>query len=117
MTKFITSWFYASVGHYENVTTEGFFWNRRPKVEQVAEPKTANYEQFAEELAKIYNQYDQQGYDVVNVVPLAIGASEPVHSVMSGGGGTILATRDSRSRVGLLSSAGAATMLVDLASP
>ncbi|MDQ1762410.1 hypothetical protein DAI43_18300 [Achromobacter xylosoxidans] len=86
MSKFITRWFYASVGHYDNVTTEGFFWNRKPKIEQVAEPKTANYEQFAEELAKIYNQFDEQGYDVVNVVPLAIGASEPVHAVMSGGG-------------------------------
>ncbi|WP_081821696.1 hypothetical protein [Achromobacter sp. DH1f] len=85
MSKFITSWFYASVGKYKNVTTEGFFWNRKERVEEVAQPRTANYQEFADELAKIYNHFDAEGYDVVNVVPLAIGASEPVHAQLSGG--------------------------------
>ncbi|AXA80686.1 hypothetical protein CE206_29405 (plasmid) [Achromobacter xylosoxidans] len=72
------------MGHYENVTTEGFFWNKKPKVEKVSQPRTADYQQFADHLANIYNNFDEQGYDVVNVIPLAIGATESVHASRGG---------------------------------
>ena len=87
MSKFVTKWFYASVGEYENVQSEGWFWNKKYKKVKEQTPRAANYEEFSKLLADTYNDLDKEGYDVVNVIPLALGASEPVHATMNNNGG------------------------------
>lgn len=86
MGKFVTRWLYASVGDYENIVEEGWFWNKKRRVVKQASPRTANYDEFADGIAKIYNDLDFEGYDVVNIIPLAIGASESVHAKINASG-------------------------------
>lgn len=82
--KFKTDWFYSSVGKFENVVTEGWF-SKKVKRVVTEQPRTADYDEFAEWLAKTYIQFDADGYDVINVIPLNIGASQPVNAVLKNG--------------------------------
>lgn len=45
---------------------------------KVADPRIANYDEFATLLEKTYNDFDEEGYDVINVLPLTIGTDEQV---------------------------------------
>ncbi len=84
--KFVTRWFYASVGKFEDVKTVGFLpWNRRAVKTVEDSYRTANYDEFAKQLEHVYNELDELGYDVHQVLPLNIGASEPNHAVMDNG--------------------------------
>lgn len=82
--KFITTWFYAPVGHFDDVATSGFFWNRTRTPVKVPSHRTADYDAFATQLEEIYNQFDSDGYDVHEVLPLNIGATESVYSKIKG---------------------------------
>ena len=82
--KFITTWFYAPVGNYEDVATSGFFWNKQTTTVKRPSNRTADYDAFAKQLEEIYNQFDSDGYDVHEVLPLNIGATESVHSKVQG---------------------------------
>lgn len=69
--KFITTWFYSPVDSEEKAA--GLFGN---KVKKVYDPRSVNFDLFAQTLEETYNSFDDQGYDVVNVIPVAMGTSE-----------------------------------------
>ncbi|KTC21699.1 hypothetical protein AO391_26125 [Pseudomonas marginalis ICMP 9505] len=69
--KFITTWFYSPVDSEEKAA--GFFGN---KIKKVYDPRSVNFDLFAQTLEETYNSFDDQGYDVVNIIPVAMGTSE-----------------------------------------
>lgn len=71
MDKFISSWFWASLGTYE--VDKGLF---KTKKETRYNERTVDFDDYADKLRQVYEDYDQQGYDVVNVVPITMGQSE-----------------------------------------
>lgn len=83
--KFKTIWFYAPVGKFENVVSEGWFWNKKYKKVKEDEPRTADYDAFSQSIEDAYNALDADGYEVDNIIPLSIGASEPKHAVYKNG--------------------------------
>lgn len=82
--KFQTQWFYAPLETRTEFKPSGFLGLGSEAV-NVAEARLANLDQFAEQLELIYNGFDEKGYDVVNVVPISMGSSEPCHARMSNG--------------------------------
>ena len=69
--KFITTWFYASkqsekrnvgVFRYKEKT---FYGERAPDLDE-----------FSQQIEDIYNDFDSRDYEVVNVIPIAMGTSE-----------------------------------------
>lgn len=82
--KFETQWFYAALDTRTEVQSTGFLGLKR-EVVKIPEARVANLDQFSEELANIYNGFDEKGYDVVNVVPISIGSSESCHSKLNNG--------------------------------
>ncbi len=83
--KFITQWFYSPIGKYNDVQTTGWFWNKKTEVVKMDSPRTADYQNFADSIEKIYNAMDAEGYDVHQIIPLALGASEATHARLSNG--------------------------------
>jgi hypothetical protein len=69
--KFISTWFYASLGKYDVET--GVF---KKKTEQHHSERYVDFQEFSDRLRKTYEEYDAEGYDVVNVVPIQMGQSE-----------------------------------------
>lgn len=69
--KFISTWFQASKGTYKKDT--GII---RTKVEEFYSERYVDMDEYAALLAQTYNDFDQQGYDVVNVVPVSVGQSD-----------------------------------------
>lgn len=69
--KFITTWFYAGLEKYKKNT--GIF---RTKIEEFHSARNVNFEEYATILAEKYNELDELGYDVVNVIPVSMGQSE-----------------------------------------
>lgn len=69
--KFKTTWFYASLDTYKKDT--GII---RTKMEEFYTQRNVSFEEFSTLLAEKYNELDKQGYDVVNIVPVAMGQSE-----------------------------------------
>ncbi|WP_065187879.1 hypothetical protein [Shewanella woodyi] len=82
--KFETTWFYAPLETRTESRPSGFL-GLSSKIVDVPEGKVANLEEFSEQLANIYNGFDEKGYDVVNVVPISMGSSESCHSKLSNG--------------------------------
>jgi len=70
--KFRTRWFWASLDTYE-VDTGIVIKTKKERHTQ----RRVNVDQFAELLRESYEKLDNDGYDVVNVVPIAMGQSEP----------------------------------------
>ncbi len=83
--KFVARWFYSGIGKYEDEITEGLLWWKKKKTVQVPTPRTADYDNFVESLESIYNKLDEEGYEVVNVLPLNLGTSEPNHAILTNG--------------------------------
>jgi uncharacterized protein (UPF0297 family) len=83
--KFKTTWFYAPVGYYEEVKTVGWLWNKKKVNVKNPAPQTADYDQFSEFLEKAYQSFDEDGYDVINVIPLALGASDSCYARLENG--------------------------------
>ena len=69
--KFTSTWFYAPLDTYKKDT--GII---RTKIEEFHTQRNVNFDEFSNLLAQKYNELDAQGYDVVNVVPIAMGQSE-----------------------------------------
>lgn len=69
--KFITSWFYASLTSETKPT--GFLGS---KTKEVYSDRHVDFDEYAATLQKMYETFDERGYDVVNVVPIAMGQSE-----------------------------------------
>lgn len=71
MEKFISSWFWASLGKYE--VDKGLF---KTKKETRYNERTVDFDEYAEKLRQMYTDFDRQGYDVINVIPINMGQSE-----------------------------------------
>lgn len=69
--KFITHWFYSPIDSEEKAA--GLFGN---KTKKVYDHRSVNFDLFAQNLEETYNSFDEQGYDVVNIIPVAMGTSE-----------------------------------------
>lgn len=71
--KFKSTWFYA--GLMKDIKTESGFFGQSEK--EVVNETTPDLDQFSEMLTQAYTDLDDQGYDVINVVPVALGSSTP----------------------------------------
>lgn len=69
--KFKTKWFYAALG-----TCKVKSGLATQKAQRQYTQRRVNFDAFATMLAEKYNEFDKEGYDVVNVVPIAMGQSE-----------------------------------------
>lgn len=69
--KFVTDWFYAPLTKV-NVTTGVIFKETHKEYLK----RSVDFDAFAELLKQKYNELDAAGYDVVNVLPIAMGESE-----------------------------------------
>ncbi len=67
-----TKWFRASLDTYKKDV--GWF---RTKIEEFYGNRSVNIEEYSSMLEDTYNEFDQEGYDVVNVVSISMGQSEP----------------------------------------
>lgn len=76
--KFISTWFYASLGTYKKDT--GLI---RTKLEEFHSQRSVNLDEYSTLLAEKYNEMDSLGYEVVNVIPISMGQSE--HCNQAGG--------------------------------
>src|SRR5690554_623695 len=81
--KFITTWFYAGHQKDRKAVSRGFF-GMRTEIEEEVSARAVNLDEFADLLAKVYTEFDQQGYDVINVLPLDMAASDSVHGRRGG---------------------------------
>jgi hypothetical protein len=71
MSKFISHWFYASLGTFD--VEKGMFFK---KTEKHHSERYVNLDQYAEKLRKTYEDFDAKGYEVVEVTPIVMGQSE-----------------------------------------
>jgi len=69
--KFISNWFYASLGKYE--VEKGLF---KKRTERHASERYVDFDEYSENLRKMYEDFDSEGYDIVSVVPIQMGQSE-----------------------------------------
>lgn len=69
--KFKAKWFYAALG-----TCKVKSGLATQKAQRQYTQRRVNFDAFATMLAEKYNEFDKEGYDVVNVVPIAMGQSE-----------------------------------------
>jgi len=53
-------------------------------------PRAANLDEFADLLAKVYTDFDKNGYDVINVLPMNMAVSDKTFGKKSGGGQVFL---------------------------
>ena len=85
--KFISDWFLTAWGKVDvdREVSSGWFSKKTVTVKE-SNPRFADYAQFAAKLEEIYTTFDAEGYDVVNVLPLAVGSDEAVHAVLKRSG-------------------------------
>lgn len=76
--KFITTWFYAGHKKDKKAVSRGFL-GMRTEIEEEVSPRAANLDEFAELLNRVYTDFDKDGYEVVNVLPLNMAASDQTH--------------------------------------
>ncbi|MGG7605411.1 hypothetical protein [Massilia sp. BKSP1R2A-1] len=69
--KFVAEWFYAALGTYKK--QDGIIFK---ETNTYYTQRHVDFDSFAEQLAQKYEEFDRQGYDVVNVVPISMGQSE-----------------------------------------
>lgn len=69
--KFKTTWFYSALDAYTQKV--GLL---KKKEEQVYSERSVNFEDFASTLKQKYEEFDAEGYDIINVVTIAMGQSE-----------------------------------------
>lgn len=69
--KFRTTWFYSSLDTYKKKV--GIL---KQKEEEVYSERSVNFEEYASTLLQKYEEFDTDGYDVINVVPISMGQSE-----------------------------------------
>lgn len=69
--KFKTTWFYSSLDTYTKEV--GLL---RKKEETHYTERNVNFDEFATTLKQKYEEFDAEGYDVINVVPISMGQSE-----------------------------------------
>jgi hypothetical protein len=67
-SKFVYRWFRAGLGKYK-VDTGTF----RTKIEEHESNRYVDFDDFAKQLTKIYEELDSEGYELINVVPITMG--------------------------------------------
>lgn len=72
MSKFISNWFYAGLKKY---TVETGVFSK--KIEEKFNNKSVDFDSYAKQLQGIYEDFDEKGYDVIQVVPIAMGTADP----------------------------------------
>lgn len=87
--KFITTWFYAGHKKDKKAVSRGFL-GMRTEIEEQVSPRAANLDEFAELLAKVYTDFDKNGYDVINVLPLNMAVSDETFGKTPDGGQVFL---------------------------
>lgn len=83
--RFITQWFYCAVRTRTVTEKKGLF--RKKKEREQYDMHMPDFDDYANHLAAQYNNLDQLGYDVVDVVPINIGTSEPCWGEVDNGVG------------------------------
>ena len=83
--KFVTDWFYSPVAKHTEKQLTGFWFWKSVETVKTNIPQTGDYEHICQNLENIYNRFDEEGYDVVNIIPLNIGSSEPNHALLKNG--------------------------------
>lgn len=73
--KFRTAWFRAPLAKYEE--EKGFIF--KTQVSQISQ-RHVEYDDYARVLQNVYEEFDADGYDVVNVIPIVTGELEAVRS-------------------------------------
>jgi len=71
--KFKTTWFYSELDTYEQEVKTGMF---KKENKEYYTQRRVNFDQFAKSLEKKYEELDNEGYEVINVIPMAMGTSE-----------------------------------------
>ena len=71
MSKYISHWFYASLGTFD--VEKGLFFK---KTEKQQSERFVNLDEYAEKLRKTYENFDENGYEVIEVTPIVMGQSE-----------------------------------------
>lgn len=69
--KYKTTWFYSALGTYTKKV--GLLGN---KEESYYTERHVDLEAYANSLQEKYEELDAQGYEVINVIPIAMGQSE-----------------------------------------
>lgn len=72
--KFTTRWFYTSCQSRKEYKHT---WFSGIKEKETFTATTPDVQDLAECIERAYNELDQDGYDVVEVIPLNIGSAEP----------------------------------------
>ena len=73
MSKFKSKWFYASLGTYKKQVKVGIL---KTKTQEYYSSRYVDFEEYSKLLVEKYDELDAEGYDVVNVIPIAMGESE-----------------------------------------
>ena len=76
--KFSSRWFRTTLEKYEVEVDGGFLMGK--KTEERFNDRTVDFDKFANKLTEIYEGFDSDGYDVINVVPISMGQSEEMRS-------------------------------------
>lgn len=71
--KFSTKWFYVPC---ESETEIRQSWFGKAKEIKHYDARTPDVQAFADRVQDAYNAFDDEGYDVINVIPLNVGSSE-----------------------------------------
>ncbi|GAB7217742.1 hypothetical protein OS42_43560 [Dickeya oryzae] len=58
---------------------------KKTKSVELPTSRLADYDQFSKALEDTYNKLDEEGYEVVNILPLNLGTSEKNHAILSNG--------------------------------
>lgn len=69
--KFVTDWFYASLN--SETKPAGLLGT---STKEVYSSRHVNFDEYASMLQQMYEKFDEGGYDVINVVPIAMGQSD-----------------------------------------
>lgn len=75
--KFVTDWFYVPCASNTKLQPGGFLGLGEPKRVKDYINTVPDLDDFAKELAERYNRFDEAGYEIIEVVPINIGSSEP----------------------------------------
>lgn len=69
--KFKTTWFWSALGQFD--VERGFIFKER--VKEISH-RNIDFDDYAQNLQNAYEQFDAEGFDVINVVPISMGTSE-----------------------------------------
>ncbi len=72
--KFKTTWFYAPLSTYNKRVKTGILSTEEKTFDN---ERQLDFNAFCVSLNKVYEQMDSEGYDVINVMPISMGSSEP----------------------------------------